>query len=173
MGRRRKDLKGKKYGKLTLLEYVRPGGSDGAVWLAECECGRIQEVVGNRVAYGRKTQCDNHMKGLGISGNTVITNPIPKGMRDAFRRLIRYCIRNKLAVEITPEKYVAISSGRCALCNAAGARAQLVDPVGVCSASNLLALCEACTTLRGGGTVGKLLEQVIRINANIRARTTY
>lgn len=59
----RRDLKGQKFGYLTVLECterraVRPCGKvAGYIWKCQCECGNIIEVEGARLTNGNKLSC--------------------------------------------------------------------------------------------------------------------
>lgn len=52
-----KNETGKKYGKLTVLQYVRQDKNCNAVFLCLCDCGMTTEVTGNRLRSGKTKSC--------------------------------------------------------------------------------------------------------------------
>lgn len=74
----RKDLKGQKFGYLTVLECterraVRPCGAvSGYIWKCQCECGKIIEVEGSRLTSGKKQSC-------GCKHYNIVSNKLRKG----------------------------------------------------------------------------------------------
>lgn len=59
------DLTGKKTGRLTVLkrtnDYVQPNGRHRAMWLCQCDCGNIVEVMGDNLK-GHTTSCGCYAK---------------------------------------------------------------------------------------------------------------
>lgn len=57
----RKDLTGKKFGRLTVLkqteDYVSPNGLHCAVWTCRCDCGQIVDVRRDALTSGRARSC--------------------------------------------------------------------------------------------------------------------
>lgn len=53
----RSDLKGKKFGKLTVLDYCRVDKYGQTEWLCECECGNKTIVKAYNLKSGRTTSC--------------------------------------------------------------------------------------------------------------------
>lgn len=53
----RKDLAGKKFGKLTGIEYIGKNKAGWSVWLFQCDCGNLVEKHGTSVTTGHTTSC--------------------------------------------------------------------------------------------------------------------
>ena len=52
-----KDETNKKYGRLTVLTFIRLIPKRGAVWLCQCECGQTKEILGELLRNGRTQSC--------------------------------------------------------------------------------------------------------------------
>lgn len=52
-----RNLKGREYERLTVLEYVGSAGGSGAVWLCECKCGTLVEVPARLLKKRSKKSC--------------------------------------------------------------------------------------------------------------------
>lgn len=61
MVKARKDLRGKKFGILKVIEqtedYIKPSGEHCAKWLCECECGITVSIVGYNLTGGYSKSC--------------------------------------------------------------------------------------------------------------------
>jgi len=57
MTRRAIDLKGKRFGKLTVIGRSEKKSHKGVVWACRCDCGRIEDVVSSSLRSGEKTCC--------------------------------------------------------------------------------------------------------------------
>lgn len=57
--KRATDLTGRRFGRLTVLEYVPPSGprQSGALWRCRCDCGRETVVTAGNLKYGHTTSC--------------------------------------------------------------------------------------------------------------------
>ena len=56
MDYRVKDMKDKKYGRLTGVKYIETR-EDGAHWVFRCDCGNEKEVMGNMLKQGHISSC--------------------------------------------------------------------------------------------------------------------
>ena len=52
-----KDLTGRKFGKLTVIELARKDSNGKYIWVCKCECGRKREVWGKMLKLGKTTSC--------------------------------------------------------------------------------------------------------------------
>lgn len=52
-----KDLRGRRFGHLTTLEFDHKDNQGGAIWLCQCDCGRQRLVRGNHLTSGQITTC--------------------------------------------------------------------------------------------------------------------
>lgn len=61
MGRPAKNLLGKKFGSLTVIEdagfHVKPSGSREKLWKCKCDCGAITNVIGSNLTCGSVASC--------------------------------------------------------------------------------------------------------------------
>lgn len=57
MGRKISDLIGKKYGRLTVIEYHGLNNRGKSMWKCRCECGNTSVVLGNRLTSGHTKSC--------------------------------------------------------------------------------------------------------------------
>ena len=57
----KEDLIGKKFGKLTVIEFVEmkkyPGGASGSVWKCQCDCGNFCNVSRGHLITGHTQSC--------------------------------------------------------------------------------------------------------------------
>jgi hypothetical protein len=52
-----RDLTGQRFGRLTVLNYVRSPGRGGARWRCRCDCGATKEVAGQPLTSGAIQSC--------------------------------------------------------------------------------------------------------------------
>lgn len=53
----RKDIIGKKFGRLTVIRYLRTGKYWKAIWQCRCDCGAVVESFGERLNSGNTKSC--------------------------------------------------------------------------------------------------------------------
>lgn len=53
----RKDITGKKFGRLTAIEYVGKNNTNHSLWLCQCECGEKKIIVLGSLTGGRTRSC--------------------------------------------------------------------------------------------------------------------
>lgn len=51
------DETGNQYGRLTVVERGGSNASGAVTWVCRCECGSLQEIVGQHLRKGRSAQC--------------------------------------------------------------------------------------------------------------------
>lgn len=78
------DLKGKKFGKLTVLSYSKVIKKQ-PLWLCECECGAQKEIMGANLREGKSKSCGCMSGGVihGLSGKKgykkyLLSDPVKK-----------------------------------------------------------------------------------------------
>lgn len=52
-----RDLKGQKFGRLTVISLTEKRNFYHVVWLCRCDCGNFREVVGNNLKSGQTKSC--------------------------------------------------------------------------------------------------------------------
>lgn len=164
----RKRYKGKRSGRLELVEYSRPGGPGvGAIWRAVCDCGRTCEVRARDITSGKRKTCGNCTKELGIESGRRIPDPtIPRGYKEHYNDVIRQMTREGTISELSPTKYVELIGKRCVGCNVLETRPELTAP----GSTMLVPICRTCSEWRGGRNVEKWLEHCVRVGMSVRSR---
>ncbi len=52
-----KNLTGRRFGRLKVIEYAGTNGEQKALWRCVCDCGTEVTVIGTRLSEGRRTSC--------------------------------------------------------------------------------------------------------------------
>ena len=52
-----KDLTGQKFGRLTVLKYIKSTKTGKPIWLCECDCGNKKEILGESLLSGNTRSC--------------------------------------------------------------------------------------------------------------------
>ena len=168
------DHTGKKYGHLTLLEKIRPGGHGvGAVWKAQCDCGSTREVLAKDVVAGRVRSCGkcSYSKILRTSTPTRNSSQNRK-LKKGYERLVRNCLTRRVACTISYEEYSQILSQNCTYCSKSASEG--VPKVGLVrvgvgyTPGNVLPCCTDCKKLQGDYNSSEFLDIVIRIYNRIQ-----
>lgn len=112
-----KNIKGNKYGYVTVLEYTRT--IDGAAyWKCKCDCGKEIELLGSEITRPTRapTKSCGCMRGKHFSASRSNKDP-QKVMRNniynVFRRNAR---KRKLTVSISYEEWLLLSQQPCYYC---------------------------------------------------------
>lgn len=96
-----KDITGKRFGKLTVIEFTGvtvPGR--GAIWLCKCDCGNYRKVGTNHLNYGQVKQCeecvkrDEKVRALSVVNKRNHRNKL----RDAWRNIKYRCLNPDCSV---------------------------------------------------------------------------
>jgi len=96
-----KDLTGKKFGLLTIVEQTDKRIRGGVVWVCRCDCGNTIEVVSGRLQEGRTKHCGCLKKDIFFSKHPLYKiwkgmiarcyNPRSTGYKNYGGRGIRVC----------------------------------------------------------------------------------
>ena len=62
MGRKKKDLTGQKYGRLTVIKENGRSKTGYVLWLCRCECGNLVTVISSNLLTGNTTSCGCRFK---------------------------------------------------------------------------------------------------------------
>lgn len=116
--RQRIDETGKKYGCLTFLNYLRPGGQGvGPIWVLRCDCGHLRELPRRVVVHNQTKTCGRpdcpHMKGLRSAPSkrkqlSLAMKIYGKYVKEAAARNITWCL--------PPEVFSEMITQPCAYC---------------------------------------------------------
>ena len=64
----KKDLTGKKFGRLTVLyqtdDYVKPNGKTESMWHCKCKCGNELDIIGYCLNNGHTKSCGCLLKDI-------------------------------------------------------------------------------------------------------------
>lgn len=58
------DEAGKRYGKLLVLNKIRPLNSTKTLWHCQCDCGQTINCSGSDLRTGRRTSCGSHCNSI-------------------------------------------------------------------------------------------------------------
>lgn len=67
------NLKGQKFGRLTVIQRIKKRSSNHIIWLCRCECGNLKEVIGYNLTTGGTKSCGC----LQVEANRI--NPLKHG----------------------------------------------------------------------------------------------
>ncbi len=152
--------KGKKFNKLEMLYKSRSGGANiGILWIAQCDCGNLLEVVAKDVRAGRRKSCGNCHTRLGIQ---PVVHPIPKGRRAEYRRLVREAGGPGPHLEISISDFNALIGKRCLICAKQGGQLYWTSLKCERISQNLCTLCDTCRGHWNGDNIAKFLEYILR-----------
>ena len=83
------EMKGKKFGRLTVIDYAGVKGRRRSMWLCQCECGKIIEVDGTHLRSG-------HSKSCGCISKQLISNVNYKnGLSNTKLQYAYYNMKNR------------------------------------------------------------------------------
>lgn len=159
------DYRDKKYNKLTLLAYSRPGGMGvGAIWRALCDCGNTLEVLARKVRAGAVQSCGNCEKGIGIQGSgRLVGTGIPAGHYLHFKKLLK----QKPDAQLRAQDYRVTVDRDCCICASPDVRVEWGDLRGEPTATNLIAICGECSKWRRGINVLEYLRYLVKVTRRI------
>ena len=110
-----KDLKGRVFGKWTVISYAGSRGGDGAIWTCRCECGTTRTVSSTSLLSGRSRSCGKHkQRPLCKNGH-----PREEGMNSGGCRTCGRIRRWKTVYGLSEQDYRDLwefQQGRCAIC---------------------------------------------------------
>lgn len=90
MGRRKIDLTGKKFGKLTVLYIDKENRMNYKRWICECECGNKKSIISGNLTSGNTTSCGCtkvSKKKKKMSNIDAYWNQLMAGDRNAIRTI--------------------------------------------------------------------------------------
>lgn len=161
------DYSGRKFAHLTMHIYLRPGGSGrGAVWLAQCDCGKMIETLAREVARGKRRSCGKCQYSRKLRSLARGLKLTPE--RRAYGRQAQVAIARGEKWDISPGDFAAVRSDKCCVCHipdpGPGRQVVLLDSMGSWSKENLVLLCRECNRMRGPRTLKEFLEILIQIS---------
>lgn len=120
-----KNLKNKKFGKLTVSNFAgyikKPNGRQAAIWECICECGKIKILPANTLQSSNTKSCgclikerNKRLKNKGIQNNIL-----PEGVAAMNAYYQSYCYRAKkknLTFGITKEYFSLLVNQKCHFC---------------------------------------------------------
>jgi hypothetical protein len=177
---RGKDYAGNKYGHLTLIRYLKPGGSGvGAIWLARCDCGTERELIARTAVHGRIRSCGNcqYSRELTAAGATRGSR-IRAGQRRLYVRYLNKAVTRGITWTLTPEQFIDIITKPCVYCgtdpdqanNPARMRHSGLDRVEShigYTPDNCIAACSICRAMKGDLNASDFLEKIQKISRRL------
>lgn len=151
----RRDEVGKRYGKLTVVAYLRSGGDrQGAVWGTVCDCGRTREVLIKRLRAGEIRTCGDCTS---PTKHRVAVPGITPGKKKEYIKLLRQAIP-KGGAKLSAQEYLHFMDKKpCSICNAGVAKGEWAEPDAPHAVTNLVALCDLCSYHRRGRSLALTL----------------
>lgn len=119
---KRIDYTGKKFGHLTMLQFLKGNGNGKhATWLARCDCGNTAEVVGKSVARGSvktcgKCQLHRDLIARRTQGVRSANRQIAHQYRKLYARYVNGALRRGIGWDLTPEYCVELFKKACTYC---------------------------------------------------------
>lgn len=124
--RRGKDYSGNRNGTLTLISYVRAGGSGvGPIWMARCDCGKMLEVKAIDVTHGRKVSCGECQAPPRLTPKSRRTDAWIR--RQIYASLVAEIVKAGGKVDMGEEEFAATLQSPCALCGSAPSQKHRLD----------------------------------------------
>lgn len=166
------DYTGRKYSHLLLIRKVRAGRQGtGAVWLAQCDCGEVREVVARDVSNGRTHSCGKCQLGRDSTRKKrVRTERHTKWEAQAYSRYFRTAANRKRQFTLEPAQFFNIIHSKCTYCGNEPGKAEtglneltLVVDSGSYTLDNVEPACRRCRTLKGTNNHQEFLDICIEI----------
>lgn len=158
---------GKKYGHLTMIAYVKSGGSGrGAIWLARCDCGEHKQVLARDATRGKVKSC-------GKCQYSRRQPALPRGLKTRGEQR-SYCLQVLAASKenkqwyISSEKYREMTLLPCSICGTpektVGRVLVTLSPVHNYTPETTATLCRPCNRMRCGRPLSDFLNTLIDIH---------
>ncbi len=171
-----KDLKGKVFGKLTVLERADGKRQNSALWLCRCECGTEKVLCSPDLVDGRTKSC-GCLRGLpykGFSRDQAAFNLVYKNYkRGADSRGFEFTLTEKEVRTITKSDcYYCKASPSCI----SGKQCKeiyiyngidRIDNTKGYTIDNIVPCCNSCNRAKFKMTIDEFAEWVKRISANV------
>lgn len=90
-----KDLKGKRFGMLLVVEYH--SSNNGAKWLCRCDCGNVSVVPSRSLNYGTTRSCGCGSKKQAVENcnkhreRIAVGLPYTRQLKDVYRNMLSRC----------------------------------------------------------------------------------
>lgn len=120
------NIKGEKYGILTVLEYSHTH-SKKAYWVCKCECGGTKVVRANDLRTGKTTSCGCLMKESSRRNQKIMIrhNRLPHGeaaFNQLYSQYLHSAKKRNHFFNLTKEMFKEITSSACHYCGASPSR---------------------------------------------------
>lgn len=174
MASRVKDLTGRTFSKLTVIEqdgwYIEPGsGRRKAQWRCLCACGAEVTVEGRQLTRGKATSCGCFRRGLAadrikrdqLAGKQHVTISLSQQIWQAKYR----AERNGKPFELTHEEFSAIRTSPCAMCGFDEGPVSIdrIDSEKGYTLDNVQPLCRMCQVIKSAFPAELLKRHIRRI----------
>jgi hypothetical protein len=111
MGRKRFELKGKRFGKLTVLSFHHIGSPvKHSHWLVRCDCGKELVCAGHNLVRGGSSSCGCGHKGCYSKKGTAL--------RGVFRSYTNQAKNRGLSFSLSINEFKNLTSSSCYYCGA-------------------------------------------------------
>ncbi len=142
----------KKYGKITLRGYARPGGKGiGSYYWGECSCGNRKQFLARMVASGKIRSCGECIEYQRLA---AAEQRKKNANRAQMAKATDRAYKIGAVWTLTPREYYAVIAQHCVLCNSQERiEAERWDPAAGFTPANVYAECTRCRVGRGNRTI--------------------
>lgn len=172
---------GNKFGHLTLLHYLRPGGQGkGAIWLALCDCGSKKEVVAKDIRAGRVKTCGNcelTRRLMASRGPAKLSGS--KAEMKLYNRQVKGAVERGTTWQLTPDEFIEIVKKPCTYCGSEPLQrdrklklrytgVDRLEPAQGYTLPNCVPCCGDCRQMKGSRNYVEFLDLVLKISKCIQ-----
>lgn len=187
MGAKQKNLTGKKYNRLSVLELSESrdyGGSKKRMWLCKCDCGNIFKVNTSAIIRGNTKSCgclrDEKSKDNSINSRHKLAR-LETGAKVIFGRYKKNAETRKYNFDLEYEYFKKIISQNCFYCNAKPTNYysksfykftyngidRINNTIGY-TASNIVPCCKFCNIAKNNNNINDFLNWIKNISDNYK-----
>lgn len=183
---KRQDLVGKKFGRLTVIEFSHLGKLLNSYWKVRCDCGEEKIVRGTNFTTGSTKSCGCfHLENAKMSAskrNNLTRLPTGVAVSNAiYKRYLKNAEKRNKEFLISKEQFLKISQQDCHYC---GCPPSTTETMGGANGSftyngidrknndigyrieNCLPCCSDCNWLKGSADYDMFLDRVSKIAAH-------
>ena len=105
---------GNKYGRWTILKYIRQNKNGQSMWRCKCDCGTIRIIIGASLKSGNSKSCGCYNR-----EQLRKVNSLPKGeasFNTLFRQYERNAKKKKYPFQLTKKQFKHITTQKCHYC---------------------------------------------------------
>ena len=183
----RKDLSGKRFGRLIVLEPTDEMRQENVVWKCLCDCGKIYRVITSSLNRGHTRSCgclhiDTASELLEKVGRQNRMNYGEASFRDVLRIYKRNAKDRMVSFELTTEEFAELTKKNCYYCGAEPAKVNhptrnygpyiyngidRVDNTKGYILENCVTCCMTCNKMKVRLDINNFLDHIRKINKHL------